>query len=94
MGVRLHSTGSAGYVGSCQNYGPFFWGTLNSRCRTILGTQKGTIIFESHPCTFCGLARSSAGSSAQQLQGGDANAGITRTVDGPNPALPIIRNIP
>ena len=31
------------YMGSCQNYGPFL-GTLNSRCRTILGTQKGTII--------------------------------------------------
>ena len=30
-------------MGSCQNYGPF-WGTLNSRCRIILGTQKGTII--------------------------------------------------
>ena len=31
------------HMGSCQNYGPF-WGTLNNRCRTILGTQKGTII--------------------------------------------------
>ena len=30
-------------MGSCQNYGPFL-GTLNNRCRTILGTQKGTII--------------------------------------------------
>ena len=27
----------------CQNYGPF-WGTLNNRCRSIIGTQKGTII--------------------------------------------------
>ena len=25
------------YLGSCQNYGPF-WGTLNNRCRIILGT--------------------------------------------------------
>ena len=31
------------HVGSCQNYGPFL-GTLNNRCRTIIGTQKGTII--------------------------------------------------
>ena len=31
------------HVGSCQNYGPFL-GTLNNRCRTILGTPKGTII--------------------------------------------------
>ena len=30
-------------MGSCQNYGPFL-GTLNNRCRTIIGTQKGAII--------------------------------------------------
>ena len=30
-------------VGGCQNYGPFL-GTLNNRCRIIIGTQKGTII--------------------------------------------------
>ena len=30
-------------MGSCQNRGPFL-GTLNNRCRIILGTQKGTII--------------------------------------------------
>ena len=30
-------------MGSCQNYGPFL-GTLNNRCRSIIGTQKGTII--------------------------------------------------
>ena len=30
-------------MGGCQNYGPFL-GTLNIRCRTILGTQKGTIV--------------------------------------------------
>ena len=29
-------------LGGCQNYGPFL-GTLNIRCRTILGTQKGPI---------------------------------------------------
>ena len=27
----------------CQNYGSFL-GTLNIRCRIIIGTQKGTII--------------------------------------------------
>ena len=31
------------HMGSCQNYGPFL-GTLNIRCRIILGTQKGTLI--------------------------------------------------
>ena len=30
-------------MGGCQNYGPFL-GTLNIRCRTIMGAQKGTII--------------------------------------------------
>ena len=28
------------HMGSRQNYGPF-WGTLNNRCRLIIGTQKG-----------------------------------------------------
>ena len=31
------------YMGRCQNYGPFL-GTLNTKCRIIIGTQKGTII--------------------------------------------------
>ena len=30
-------------MGGCQNYDPF-WGTLNIRCRIIIGIQKGTII--------------------------------------------------
>ena len=32
------------YMGGCQNYGPFL-GTLNIRCRSIIGIQKGAIIF-------------------------------------------------
>ena len=31
-------------MGGCQNYGPFL-STLNIRCRIIIGTQKGTIIW-------------------------------------------------
>ena len=31
------------YMGQCQNYGPFL-GTLNIRCRIIIGIPKGTII--------------------------------------------------
>ena len=31
-------------MGSCQKKGSLFWGTLNIRCRIILGTQKGTLI--------------------------------------------------
>ena len=30
-------------MGGCQNYGPSL-GTLNIRCRIIIGTQKGTIM--------------------------------------------------
>ena len=30
-------------MGGCQDYDPF-WGTLNIRCRTIIGIQKGAII--------------------------------------------------
>ena len=32
-----------GYMGGCQNYGPFL-GTLNMRCRIVIMIQKGTII--------------------------------------------------
>ena len=35
--------GIIGCMGGYQNYGPFL-GTLNIRCRTIIGIQKGTII--------------------------------------------------
>ena len=31
------------YMGGCQNYGPLL-GPLNTRCRSILRTQRGTII--------------------------------------------------
>ena len=30
-------------MGGCQNYGPFL-GTLNMRCRIVIGIQKGPII--------------------------------------------------
>ena len=35
-------------VGSCQNEGPFV-GTLNNRCRIIIGTQAGDHNFDNHP---------------------------------------------
>ena len=46
--TRKGSKGSFGVLfgssmGGCQNSGPFL-GALNIRCRTIMGTQKGTII--------------------------------------------------
>ena len=37
------SQGVLKQMGSCQNRGPFL-GTLNNRCRKILGTPKGTIM--------------------------------------------------
>ena len=36
------------HMGGCQHYGPFL-GTLNIRCRSIIGTQKGTIILTIPP---------------------------------------------
>ena len=41
--VYRESVGRLLYLGSCQIQGPFL-GTLNNRCRIIIGTQKGTII--------------------------------------------------
>ena len=35
-------------MGSYQNYGPF-WGTLNNRCRVIIGTPKRDHNFDNHP---------------------------------------------
>ena len=43
FGVRVQGIGFRVHLGGCQNYGPFL-GTLNIRCRIIIGTQKGTII--------------------------------------------------
>ena len=40
-------------MGSCQNYGPCL-GTLNTRCRTIVRTQKGTLILTT---THMGMLR-------------------------------------
>ena len=39
-------------MGGCQNYGPFL-GTLNIRCRIIIGIQKGTVILTTtHMCVY------------------------------------------
>ena len=39
LGVR-HQLPAVDDMGGCQNYGPLL-GPLNTRCRMILGTQKG-----------------------------------------------------
>ena len=45
-------------MGGCQNYGPYL-GTLNIRCRIIIGTQRGTIILTStHMANFPGCLAS------------------------------------
>ena len=41
--MQLLSQLPVAYVGGCQNYGPFL-GTLNIRCRIIIGILKGTSI--------------------------------------------------
>ena len=49
-----------GYMGGCENYGPFL-GTLNIRCRIIIGIQIGAIkltathISRYRKCTGLGL---------------------------------------
>ena len=40
------------HVGSCQNLGPFL-GTLNNRCRIIIGTQEGTVILTTTHVVGC-----------------------------------------
>ena len=50
-------------MGGCQNYGPFL-GTLNIRCRIIIGVQKGTIILAT---THMTVTNSSSGSRVQHL---------------------------
>ena len=42
--------GIIGYMGGCQNYGPFL-DPLNIRCRIIIGIQKGTIL-DNHLYTY------------------------------------------
>ena len=41
-------------MGSCQNYGPFFGGSLNNRCRIKIRDPKGDHNFDNHPCGVCG----------------------------------------
>ena len=45
------------HMGGCQNYGPLL-GPLNTRCRSVLRTQKGTIILTTtHMAMECFLQR-------------------------------------
>ena len=47
--ARILNTSLQLHVGGCQNYGPC-WGTLNNRCRNILGHPKTDHNFDNHPC--------------------------------------------
>ncbi len=40
------------YMGGCQNYGPFL-GTLNIRCRIMIGIQEGTTILTTAHICMC-----------------------------------------
>ena len=55
-------------MGRCQNQSPF-WGTLNNRCRTILGTQKGTIILTTTHVRQCELVRAETQKTFMRSQG-------------------------
>ena len=44
---------SQSYMGGCQHYGPLS-GSLNIRCRVIVGIQKGTIILTTCHLQLCG----------------------------------------
>ena len=48
-------------MGSCQNYGPVL-GTLNNRCRIILGTPKRDINIDNHPYSKGGPLKKGGGS--------------------------------
>ena len=61
-------------MGGCQNCGPFL-GTLNIRCRTIIGVQKRTIILTTThiatlQCKFPSLTESPERSSPEHRANG------------------------
>ena len=58
--------GYIGYMGSCQNYGPFL-GTLNIRCRTIMGTPKETIILTTTQVSHAIYSCEASGTSLRPL---------------------------
>ena len=53
-------------MGGCQNYGPFL-GTLNIRCRIILGIQKGTIILTNAHVFMARLQATSLNATALEM---------------------------
>ena len=59
-------------MGGCQNYGPFL-GTLNIRCRTIIRTQKVTLILTTTHIEFTGTqgmtAKTAPEASQEKLAG-------------------------
>ena len=44
-------TTTMGYMGDCQNYGPFLC-TLDIRCRIMIGTPKRDHNFDNHPHAY------------------------------------------
>ena len=68
----------------CQNYGPFL-GTLNIRCRIIIGTQKGTIILRTTHI-FSGLITIKTRGLGLRVQGA-----VTKTRKRCNPNPPPLR---
>ena len=80
-------------MSGCQNYGPLL-GPLNTRCRTIIGTQKGTMILTTTQYTMKLLGACGAGALYldHQHPGHDRPVGEVsrelRLVGGDVPGLP------
>ena len=81
-GTSQKSTGSSKtgiiYMGGCQNYGPFL-GPLNNRCRTIIGTQKRTIILTATHMSFTTNRPKGTTLRLPQALGHDDNKDLERT---------------
>ena len=74
------------YMSGCQNYGPLL-GTLNIRCRIIIGIQKGTIILTTtHMKEYKNKKKASIGFQLQNLRiSGFEGLGLILGWNGPKP---------
>ena len=70
-------------MGGCQNYGPLL-GPLNTRCRVILRTQRGTRIWQP-PIYSCTILRTLGGLQAL-LAGNEGCLPLTLTTNSPDPS--------
>ena len=61
---------NSNHVGGCQTYDPF-WGTLNIRCRIVIGIQQGPItLTTTHVYADARAGPAAAGRAGRGWQGG------------------------